>query len=105
MADIYKALAHPVRRKILSLLRERARSAGEIAERFELAKPTLSGHFAILREAGLVTIERRGATLIYRLNLSVLEDALSGLLDLFRLGDEEPEAPGAPAPSSVRRKS
>jgi len=105
MADIYKALAHPARRKILSLLRERAHSAGEIAERFALAKPTLSGHFAILREAGLVTVERRGASLIYRLNLSVLEDALAGLMDLFRLGDEERQAPGAPAPSSVERKS
>lgn len=91
MADVYKALAHPVRRKVLSLLRERARSAGEIAEAFDLAKPTLSGHFNILREADLVSVERRGTTLIYRLNLSVLEEALSGLMDLVRLGEESGE--------------
>lgn len=102
MADVYKALAHPARRKILSLLRERARSAGELAESFELAKPTLSGHLTILREAGLVSIERRGATLIYRLNLSVLEDALAGMMDLFRLGEENA---GSTSSNSVWRRS
>jgi DNA-binding transcriptional ArsR family regulator len=102
MTDVYRALAHPARRKILTLLRERARPAGELAESFDFAKPTLSGHLTILREAGLVSAERRGAVLLYRLNLSVLEDALSGLMDLFRLGEEKG---GAPYRSSAWRKS
>jgi len=55
MSEVYKALADPTRRRILSMLREREMSAGEIADHFDLAKPTLSGHFAVLREAGLVT--------------------------------------------------
>lgn len=101
MSDVYKALAHPVRRKIIALLRERARSAGELAEDFDLSKPTLSGHFNILKAAGLIIDERQGTTLIYRVNVSVLEDAVSGLMDLFRIGvpdseDSTVEAPAQP---------
>lgn len=88
--DAFQALAHPVRRKILTLLRERAMSAGELSDAFDLAKPTMSGHFAALREADLVSVERRGATLVYRINLSVVEDALVGLLDALRVGEGPP---------------
>lgn len=86
MSEVYKALADPTRRKILQLLREREMSAGEIASHFELAKPTLSGHFAVLREARLVNPEKSGTTITYRLNVSVLEEALLALMDGFRLG-------------------
>jgi len=88
MSDVYKALGHPVRRKILAMLRERAHTAGELADAFDLAKPTLSGHFNVLKAANLVSDERQGTTLIYRANISVLEDALTGLMELFRIGDE-----------------
>jgi len=91
MSDVYKALAHPVRRKILALLRERAHSAGEIADTFSVSKPTLSGHFNVLKAAGLVTDERQGAMVIYRVNISVLEDALAGLMDLFKIGADKTE--------------
>lgn len=84
MSEVYKALGDPTRRRILELLREREMSAGEIAEHFQLAKPTLSGHFAVLREAGLVTPEKTGTTIIYRLNVSVLEEALMALMDAFK---------------------
>ncbi len=86
MADIYKALAHPVRREIMKLLRARAMTAGEIAEHFDLAKPTLSGHFAILKDADLVTVERSGTTLTYRLKVSVVEEAFAGFLDALKVG-------------------
>jgi ArsR family transcriptional regulator, repressor of sdpIR and other operons len=86
MSDVYKALAHPVRREILAMLRQRAHSAGDLADAFALAKPTLSGHFNILKNAGLISVERKGTTLIYRLNISVLEDAVAGLMDLFNVG-------------------
>lgn len=86
MSEVYKALADPTRRRILQLLREKEMSAGEIAGHFDLAKPTLSGHFAVLREAGLVATEKTGTTITYRLNVSVLEEALLALMDGFRLG-------------------
>jgi DNA-binding transcriptional ArsR family regulator len=82
MSDVFDALAHPVRRKILRLLRRKAMSAGELAEEFDLAKPTLSGHFSVLKAADLVTTERQGTTIIYRINLSVLEEALAALMDI-----------------------
>jgi ArsR family transcriptional regulator len=82
MSDVFDALAHPVRRKILRLLRRRPMSAGEIAEKFDLAKPTLSGHFTVLKSADLVSTERKGTTIIYRLNMSVLEEAMAALMDI-----------------------
>jgi len=85
MSEVYKALADPTRRRILELLREREMSAGEIAEHFKLSKPTLSGHFNVLRAAGLVETERNGTTITYRLNITVLEEALMALFDAFRL--------------------
>ncbi len=90
MDKIFKALADPGRRRILQLLREREMTAGELAVHFELSKPTLSGHFAILREADLVLAEKSGATITYRLNVSVLEEALLGFADVFGIG----KAPG-----------
>jgi DNA-binding transcriptional ArsR family regulator len=82
MSDLFDALAHPARRKVLQLLRKKAMSAGEIAEHFDLAKPTLSGHFTILKTAGLVTTERKGTTIIYRLNMSALDEAIAALMAL-----------------------
>ena len=77
---VFEALSHPVRRKILALLRKGPMSAGELAEHFDIAKPTLSVHFAKLKDADLVSVERRGTSLIYHLNMSILEEALSGFL-------------------------
>ena len=73
---VFKALSDPTRRHILQLLRARAMTAGELAGHFEIAKPTLSAHFAVLREAELVDSQKHGTTITYRLKLSVLEDAL-----------------------------
>jgi DNA-binding transcriptional ArsR family regulator len=58
----------------------------EIAAQFALSKPTLSGHFAVLREAGLMMAEKSGTTITYRLNISVLEDALLGFAHLVGAG-------------------
>ena len=80
MSDVFAALAHPVRREILKLLRGRPMSAGELAENFTIAKPTLSGHFAVLKGADLVTTERKGTTIVYRLNLSVVEEVMAALM-------------------------
>ena len=77
---VFEALSHPVRRGILALLKRGPLTAGELASHFELSKPTLSVHFAKLREAELVTVERQGTSLIYHLNMSILEEALSSFL-------------------------
>jgi DNA-binding transcriptional ArsR family regulator len=82
---VYKALSDPTRRRILELLRARDMTAGELAARFDLAKPTLSGHFAVLREAGLIQGDRTGTTITYRLNVSVLEEALWALMASFKI--------------------
>jgi len=86
MDKVFKALGDPTRRQILRLLRKREMTAGEVAECFALAKPTLSGHFNVLREAELVVSEKAGTTITYRLNVSVLEEALLGFADVFGMG-------------------
>lgn len=97
MNSVFKALADPTRRRILQLLRDGPRSAGELGEHFDLSKPTLSGHFAVLREADLVHVRRDGKHMIYHLQLSVLEDALLGFAQAFgidRGGQAEGREPG-----------
>lgn len=82
---VYKALADPTRRRILELLRECAMNAGELSGHFELAKPTLSKHFAVLREADLIYGEKSGTVITYSLNVSILEEALMALMGAFRI--------------------
>jgi DNA-binding transcriptional ArsR family regulator len=60
-------------------------TAGELAEHFSLTKSTLSGHFAVLKEADLIQGSKSGTTITYRLNVSVLEEALLKLMNLFKL--------------------
>lgn len=73
---MFKALSDPTRRRVLQLLRDRPMLAGELSEQFAVSKPTMSAHFAVLQEAGLIEAEKRGRTIVYRLKMSVLEDAL-----------------------------
>jgi DNA-binding transcriptional ArsR family regulator len=79
MSNVFRALADPTRRQVLALLRERPLSAGELAARFDVSKPTMSAHFAVLREAGLIDATKKGKSIVYRLRMSVLEEALMGL--------------------------
>lgn len=92
LSDVYRALADPTRRRVLQLLRERDMSAGELAEQFDSAWPTLSRHFAILREADLIQGEKRGASIIYSLNVSVLEEALLGMMEMFQIDRSDRDA-------------
>jgi ArsR family transcriptional regulator len=79
---VFEALSHPARRKVLALLKSGPMSAGDLASHFDISRPTLSVHFAKLRDAELVVVERRGTSLIYHLNASILEAALASLLSL-----------------------
>ena len=79
MSNVFRALADPTRRQVLAYLRERPLSAGELAARFDVSKPTMSAHFTVLREAGLIDASKHGKSIVYRLRMSVLEEALMGL--------------------------
>jgi DNA-binding transcriptional ArsR family regulator len=78
MNAVFKAIADPTRRRVLELLKTKPMTAGELSDQFPFSKPTMSAHFAVLREADLVDVQKSGKTVIYRLKLSVLEDALLG---------------------------
>jgi ArsR family transcriptional regulator len=84
--EVFRALSDPTRREILRLLRARDMTAGELADRFPLAKSTLSGHFNVLRHAGLIVPERTGTSIVYSLNLAAYEEALSGVLSVLGVG-------------------
>lgn len=83
MSSVFKALSDPTRRRVLQLLRRRPMTAGELSENFAVTKPTMSAHFAVLREAGLVDTEKDGRSVTYRLRMSVLEEALLGFAQAF----------------------
>ena len=85
MSSVFKALADPTRRQVLQLLRQGPKSAGELADHFPVSKPTMSAHFAVLREAGLVDSRKQGKAVIYRLKMSVLEEALMEFSQLLGL--------------------
>ena len=86
--DTFKALADPTRREILRLLAGGSMSAGDIASRFEISKPSLSHHFNLLKQANLVRTQRDGQNIYYTLNTSVVEDTARFVLDLLKLGEE-----------------
>ncbi len=67
-------------------------TAGEIAERFPLAKSTLSGHFNILKNAGLLVAEKNGTSIVYSLNVSVVEQTLAAVMELFDVGKQTKKA-------------
>ena len=82
MKNAFDALSDPTRRQILRLLRAGSRTAGELADEFELSKPTLSHHFRVLEAAGLVRSEKRGTSVVLTLQSNVLEDVAAELLEL-----------------------
>lgn len=91
MSSVYRALAHPIRREILRLLREEDMTAGQIAERFDLALSSLSGHLKVLRQSDLIQGRRTGSTINYRLNIGVLQESMDNLMELFQLNSHTPE--------------
>jgi DNA-binding transcriptional ArsR family regulator len=86
MSEVFDALAHPIRREVLELLKRGGMSAGELADRFPVSKPTMSGHFAKLKAAGLIRGENKGGSIIYTLNMSTLEETLLGFMARVGVG-------------------
>jgi DNA-binding transcriptional ArsR family regulator len=79
----YKAIAHPIRRDILKRLRTGPLSAGVLAAQYNISKPSLSAHFSALKEADLIFAKRDGNHIYYNLNLTVANEVLAALMDIF----------------------
>ena len=84
MSKVFKALSDKTRREILKLLNDKDMSAGEIAEHFDMSKPSISKHLDILREAELVSSEKKGQFVIYSINTSVIQEVLGNFLEIFK---------------------
>jgi DNA-binding transcriptional ArsR family regulator len=92
MRDVFKALADPTRREILSQLTRGSMTAGELWSLFPTSRASLSHHFNVLKAADLVRTERRGQTIVYSLNTSVVEEIAASVLAIF-----EPKAKASAA--------
>jgi len=82
MNAVFKALSDPTRREILRLLSRGEKTAGDLADRFDMSKPSMSHHFAVLKEADLISSRRNGQQIWYSLNTTVAQDAISWVMDL-----------------------
>ncbi|NCB62318.1 MAG: ArsR family transcriptional regulator [Clostridia bacterium] len=72
--ETFRALSDPTRRKILDILKNGAKTAGDIGSRFDMTGATVSHHLSVLKEAGLVSDDKRGKYIFYELNMSVLDE-------------------------------
>lgn len=82
MNTLFKALNDPTRREILELLKEKDLTAGEIADQFNISKPSISHHLDLLRQAGLVVSVKEGQFIYYSLNTTVMDDMLKWIISL-----------------------
>jgi len=82
MKILFKALNDETRRKIIDLLKERDMNAGEIANEFNISKPSISHHLNLLEQADLITKEKKGQFIEYSLNSTILDDLLNWILTL-----------------------
>lgn len=80
--ETFRALADPTRRDILGLLRKGEMTAGEIAKKFDMTKPSMSHHFGVLKEADLITSRREGQQIWYGLNTTVVQDLMAWAIHL-----------------------
>jgi len=81
--DAFRALGDPTRREILRLLRSGEKTAGELAEQFDMSKASVSHHFTVLKQADLIASRREGQQIVYYLNTTVMEDLLALIWDLL----------------------
>ena len=87
--SMFRALADPTRRRILELLNEKDRTAGEIAEEFPMAFASVSHHLAVLKAADLVASEREGQFIRYRLNTTVFQEVVRYFMTRFSTGGND----------------
>lgn len=89
MSETLKAISDPVRRDILNMLKEEKKSAGEIAERFNLTGATVSYHLSQLKKTDLITENKYKNFIYYELNVSVFEEVLTWIYSLGGKNDEK----------------
>lgn len=89
MKDAFKALSDPTRRKILELLQKEPLSAGQIAEKFQITKPSISHHLSILKNSGLIIDERHGQNIVYSLDMTVFQDMIKWFMNFTKVGDDD----------------
>jgi ArsR family transcriptional regulator len=89
----FRALADPTRREILDLLRQGEMTAGALAEKFDMTKPSMSHHFAVLKDADLITSRRDGQQIWYGLNTTVVQDLLAWAMRLVEDGKKDRRKP------------
>jgi len=82
--QIFKALADPTRREILRLLAHNETTAGDLAERFDMTKPSMSHHFTVLKEAELIRSRREGQQIWYSVDTTVVQEVLAWAMDLLQ---------------------
>jgi len=87
----FKALSDPTRRKIIMLLKEKDMTAGDIADQFDMTKPSISHHLSILKQAQLVTDERQGQNICYSLNTTVFQEVVQWFFNLTHQNEGGPE--------------
>lgn len=109
MRDVWEAMSDKTRREILAMLKEKDLSAGEIAERFDLTKATVSHHLSVLKGAGLVDTEKRAQTIIYSLNMTVFQSFLLTVNNLFAdknfKGSTQANAEESPSVRSAKERT
>lgn len=84
MSKVFKALSDETRREILKMLSKQDMSAGEISDNFNMSKPSISKHLEILRDAELISSEKKGQFVIYSINMSVLQEVLGNFLNILQ---------------------
>lgn len=89
MADVFKALSDTTRRSILQLLKDRSLTAGEIFEQFQMSKPAISKHLDILKNADLISSEKKGQYVIYTINTTALQNVVGDFLNFFEHTQKE----------------
>lgn len=89
MNEVFDALAHPIRRQILEMLKDGGKTAGVLADAFPVSKPTMSAHFSKLKSAGLIQGESRRGSIVYTLNVSALEEVVLGFMTRMGVGEDK----------------
>ncbi|GAB6171594.1 autorepressor SdpR family transcription factor [Paradesulfitobacterium aromaticivorans] len=89
MNETFKALADPTRRQIIALLKERDMTAGDIAEHFNISKPSISHHLNLLKQANIILDQRQGQFIYYSLNATVFQELISWFMQLGNFKGKE----------------
>lgn len=90
MNILFKALNDATRREILELLKDKDRTAGEIADHFQLSKPSISHHLDLLRQADLVSSVKKGQFMVYTINTTVMDEVVAWFMQFQFAPERKP---------------